>query len=564
MPIHDTTDTRPPVVDLLYPSEEKRRAALKRKAALEELPTGFVKDLMLEQLCDQLTPHYQHKMLSIFSELSDDPEVIAYRQDILDDLIAVPAVSSTLRKVISVMLTNDKSNIYKISSPDCFTRLDSAVTAFEAFVQCMELIHGVYEKSRDRVKSEGIRKLFAFFEGNYQDKHYVRLKKEAEELRAAMTGKIRSAMIAVNFDENLVPTAAGLVSVSDESWNDAPSVIDRILSFGSKREHTVMTSLRERFREDGQTPLSTVDKALFESLDFVTKKYVKEVESVLEEYQAIGFEDMYALEYQLDFYMGAVQMIENVEARGLKMCRPKILPAKERRAVMKGLFDPIYFREANAWNLTHEDKREVITNDAVFDSETGFYILTGANNGGKTTFVRAVGICQVMAQAGLYVPAAECEISLTDCIYTHFPKEEQTGIDTSRFTMEVKEFKEISDHITNHSLLLMNESIQSTTPRECVDIAAQLMRIFCIMGVRGVFATHLNELAQKAQELRSQPDMRTKPDSFVVSVNKETGERLYKVVKGLPTETSFADTVFAKYGLDIGALEKRAAGYPTP
>ena len=97
------------------------------------------------------------------------------------------------------------------------------------------------------------------------------------------------------------------------------------------------------------------------------------------------------------------------------------------------------------------------------------------------------------------------------------------------------------------------------SPRECVDIAAQLIRIFCIMGVRGVFATHLNELAYKARELRSEPDIRTKPESFVVSVNPETGERLYKVVKGLPTESSFAASVFAKYGLDIPALEKKAS-----
>ncbi|MFR5120775.1 MAG: MutS-related protein [Ruminococcus sp.] len=58
------------------------------------------------------------------------------------------------------------------------------------------------------------------------------------------------------------------------------------------------------------------------------------------------------------------------------------------------------------------------------DSE-GFYVLTGANNGGKTTFLRAVGLCQIMAQTGLYVPASYCEISLLDYIYTQFPQEEK-------------------------------------------------------------------------------------------------------------------------------------------
>jgi DNA mismatch repair ATPase MutS len=560
MPVlHDTTDTRPPVVDLLYPSEEKRRAGLKRKAALEELPTNFVKDLMLEQLADQLTPHYQYKMVGLFAELSDDVEVISYRQDILDDLIGVPAISGTLRKVVSIMLTNDKSNIYKLSTPDSFTQLDSAVQAFEAYIRCMELMHKLYLENKDKVKSEGVKKLFAFFEGNYSDKHYTRLKKETEQLRAAMTGKIRSVTVAVNFNENLVPISVGLAGISDKSWESSPSVFDRIISLGAKNsDHTVMHELKERFREDGRDVLTTTDKELFEALDSATKKYVKTVEDVLDEYQAIGFEDMYAIEYQLDFYTGVVGMIENARAKGLEMCRPKILPAEKRCARIEGLFDPIYFHEANVWNLNHSDKRSVVTNDISFDENAGFYVLTGANNGGKTTFVRAVGICQVMAQAGFYVPAKYCEISLTDCIYTHFPKEEQTGIDSSRFTTEIKEFKAISDVISSRSLLLMNESIQSTTPRECVDIAGQLMRIFCIMGVRGVFATHLGELAEEAQTLRNEPNVRTKPESLVVSVNEQTGERLYKVVKGMPTQTSFASTIFEKYGLDIKALEKKA------
>ncbi len=255
MAFHDTTNSRPPVVDLLYPTEDHRRAALKRKAALEELPTGYVNDLMLEALADQLTPHYQYKMVSLFAEMSDDLEVIRYRQDILDDLINIPAVSTTLRKIINLMLTNDKSNIYKLSVPDCFTQLDAAVTAFEAYIKCTDMMHEVCVKNIDKVKSAGIKKLFDFFEGNYSNKHYVKLKKEVEQLREAMTGKIRSATIAVNFDENLVPVAAGLVGVSEESWNDAPSVFDRIMSFGAKHEHTVMRPLHERFREEGQSPL---------------------------------------------------------------------------------------------------------------------------------------------------------------------------------------------------------------------------------------------------------------------------------------------------------------------
>ncbi len=560
----DELEGKPPVVDLLYPNKEKRKQMLKRKAELELLPTDFCKDLMLEQLAEQLTPHNQYKMVNLLSELCDDTEIINYRLDILDDLRQSPELSGTLKKVVDIMLTNDKTNIYKLSTPDSFTVLDSAVQAFEAYIKCTEMLHRLYLDKKEAIRSDGIKKLFQFFEDSYNSKHYVRLKKETGQLRQSMNGKIRSALVAVNFNENLLPVSAGLVSISDKMYEDGGTVIDRIISLGSKNtDHRVMKNLHERFDEasQGEKPDTStlIDRALFKELDSVTKKYVKAVEDVLDEYRAIGFEDMYSIEYQLDFYMGMVQMIENAEAKGLKMCRPTILAKTERRANIRGLFDPIYFREANVWNLKHEDKKQVVTNDISFDDSAGFYILTGANNGGKTTFVRAVGICQVMAQAGLYVPAGYCEISLCDCIYTHFPKEEQVGIDASRFTTEIKEFKEISDSITSRSLLLMNESIQSTTPQECVDIARQLVRIFCIIGVRGVYATHLTDLAKIAKELNDNENkLRSRAESIIVTVDEVSGERKYKVEKGLPSATSYAGTIFKKYGLDIPALERKA------
>ena len=279
------------------------------------------------------------------------------------------------------------------------------------------------------------------------------------------------------------------------------------------------------------------------------------------DYQRLGFKDIFSINYQLEFYMGAVSLITSAKAKGIEMCRPEILPAQGRCADIKGLFDLIYYNEANVYNIkTKSDKRDVVTNDITFDENAGFYILTGANNGGKTTFVRGFGICQALAQLGLYVPAQSCKISICDYIYTHFPKEEELGINTSRFTTEIKEFKTISDTITNHSLLLMNESIQSTTPQECIDIAKRLVKIFCEIGVRGIFATHLVDIAFAVNDLNKDEKIKTKLESIIVTVDDETGERKYKIKKSLPTEKSYANTIFEKFGINEADIRKRVAG----
>ena len=554
-----------PAIDLLYPSNDKRIQLQRRRTKNSEQTDLLVSDMMLDTLSKLICNANAYKVQQILTELCDDIETINYRLDIIDDLIKMPELADMLKKVVRILIDNDKENIYKISSPTSFTTLDSAVTSFEAYIQCIEYLHEFNERKGQLAQSQGVRKMLDFFERCYNDKHYKSLCEDVATLRQTIKNRIKSVVVAINLNEDLIPVSAGIVEISDKEYTPKPTVLDRIIYRNAKfNDKNVMGGLKQRYTYEGNDKnskdriVNPSEKALFEELDFITKKYVELVDDALDDYKAIGFKDIYAIEYQLDYYMGIITLIKSARSKGLDMCRPKVLPAQERRAVIKGIFDPIYFSEAAIYNISHKEQREVITNDITFDENAGFYILTGANNGGKTTFVRAVGLCQLMAQAGLYVPASECEVSICDMIYTHFPKEEQKGIDASRFTSEIKQFKEISDVITNHSLLLMNESIQSTTPKECVDIAVSLVEIFATLGVRGVFATHLVDIAPKALELNDNNDLNTKIDSITVSVEESSGKRLYKIIKGLPGNTSYANTIFEKFGLDFDALKKRA------
>ncbi len=555
----------PPAIDLLYPSNEKREEARKRRNKLPPQIDDLISDMMLDTLAKLICNSNAYKMQQILTELCTDIETINYRLDIIDDLLAMPELVDTLKKIVRIMIDNDKGNIYGLLTPDSFTTLDSAVTAFEAYIQCIDYMHTFDQKRGGSAKSAGVRKMLDFFERCYNDKHYKSLCEDIKELREKIKGRIKSVLVAINLDEALVPISAGIVEILDKEYTKKPTVLDRIIYHGAKfNDNNVIGGLRERYEYEGNDKnskdriVNASEKALFAELDKYTKKYVELIDEALDEYKAIGFKDVYSIEYQLDYYTGIIAMIKNVRAKGLEMCRPKLLPASERRAVIKGIFDPVYFSEAAVYNLSHKEKREVITNDISLTPEKGFYILTGANNGGKTTFVRAVGLCQIMAQAGLYVPAGECEISVCDMVYTHFPKEEQKGIDASRFTTEIKQFKEISEVITNKSLILMNESIQSTTPRECVDIAVSLVDIFAVLGVRGVFATHLVDIAPKALKLNTTEKLNTGIESITVCVEESTGRRLYRIAEGLPADTSYAGTIFEKFGLDLEALKKRA------
>lgn len=558
---HDEIQLKEPIIDLLYPSKEKRNNLKKRHAELSTYPRDFIANLEIERLAEQICPHYNGRIVDMLTEICDDADVIKYRLDILEDLINVPSLSAIIKKIIDIIVQNDRKNIYKLSEPDSFAKLDDAITAFEAYVECIEIMHKFHSENSNRIKSEGIIKMFDYFEGIYNDKHFKNIKAENCDLKKAVENKIKSVTIAINLDERMIPISAGIVEYSENPYSLNPSLFDRILYHGYKfKNKNIVQNMKSRYQEnnfDEEKIINTADKNLFESLSFLTDGYIEMLNDVLSEYQKIGLDDMYYLSYQLEYYMGAIDMIRLCENSGLKMCRPEILPTSERKAEIKGLFDMIYFSESRRWNLNHQEHKSVVTNDISFDNENGFYILTGVNNGGKTTFVRALGICQIMAQTGLYVPAESCKISLVDYVYTHFPKEEQTGINSSRFTTEIKELKTISDTATDTSLLLMNESIQSTTPNECVDIAGEILKIFCLIGVRGIFATHLLDLAQRIDDINSANGVKSKVESIIMAANSETGERTYKVQKGLPTKTSDALTILREFGIKETDVRKR-------
>ena len=184
--------------------------------------------------------------------------------------------------------------------------------------------------------------------------------------------------------------------------------------------------------------------------------------------------------------------------------------------------------------------------------------MTGVNAGGKTTFARAFGMCRLLAQCGLYVPASKAELSVCDHIFTHFPKEETAGINTSRFTEEVRQLAEICRSITPHSAVIMNESLQSTTPEECLEIAAIHLEIMAAAGVTGLYVTHLNSLYKRFGEINGK-GYPTKLGSLVSVPDEVTGQSTYRMTERPPLPQSMAAAVYMKYGAKLEEVVKRFA-----
>lgn len=544
------------LVDLMYPSEEKKRQHLERGAAISKLPQDYITNLELEQLSRLICPEYALNAQRVFTQLSTDPETLNYRLDILEDFLNVPALEAVLYENVHKLYINEHVNVQKLGLADSFFALNQRLESLKTFIECITKCHEFCDKNKQKFNSEALKGLAEYFASVYNSEYFDEVKRETDECLRLLAKGVKSVTVGINFDDMMRPVEAMLLSVATDPIKKKGRFdwIFKHLDNGDRaigRTHSL-------YNENGGT--NDLEAPLFRELKEVNSEYISHLDTAIRAYFKKSTEDILTFENQMSFYIGAKRLVEAVRARGLEMCRPKYLPMEERRMNAKGVFDLSFYIQMVGSDPMGSLKGKIITNDCRFDDDGRFFVLTGANNGGKTTYTRAIGIIQVFAQAGIYVPCTECEISPVDFIYTHFPKEEEVGLNTSRFTQECKQFKETVDTATRYSLLLLNESIQSTTPTECVYIATELTKIFRCVGVRGVYATHLLELARSLDRLNEEVEGDTKLVSLITTVDtSDDNRRLYRIERAAPQEFGYARTIYEKFGVSFEEVKRRQA-----
>ena len=553
----DKKELLPDVPDLLYPTPEKREELNRMRIMLsDKYPCTYIDDLMTDRVASMICRRNPASVQKLFREMCTDTEVMNYRLDALEDIMHNPKLSPALHTAADRLLETEKKNSGGNGSPDSFTALGDRIEMLDSYISCMESLNTLSQELGGSIKSSAFKSFFSIIKERCECGEFIQMKRDISELKEAFSQKIRSVTVAINFNAEMRPISAGIVNFSDKPAGEKQNVFDRLFYKTSAYSETVVSGkLRSGVpNEDGY--LNEADKALFEALEKLTSSYMRRLESALRAYDRLSFQKISMLSDQLDIFDGMTAIAASCEARGIKMCRPEFSDTP-RTARLTDLFDPCFYFKAAAADSEAKGDDLVVTNSLEMDDSGRFFILTGANNGGKTTFLRGAGLCFLMAQTGFYVPAAACVISPCDFIFTHFPKEEETGINASRFTTEIKDLKIISDLVSENSLLLMNESIQSTTPKECAEIAGEITRIFCIIGVRGIYATHITELALMCDDITADPDCRSVPVSIVATVDEESGKRLYKIKRGQPLKQSYAMDIFNSFGINSENIRKR-------
>lgn len=226
---------------------------------------------------------------------------------------------------------------------------------------------------------------------------------------------------------------------------------------------------------------------------------------------------------EITFYKGVVDFSKRMKELSLPLCFGKFSQEKK--------IDDLY-----ELSLALYTQSMPITNS--LRSSDSLTIITGANQGGKSTFLRSFGIAQIMLQCGMPIPAASFESKCYSRIHTHFTRKEDAMLSQGRLEEELKRMNDIVYKVEQDSLILLNESFASTTEKEGSKIAEEIILPLFEKNVHVMMVTHLHEFALKLYEKNLEHVL------FLLAERTEDGTRTYHMIPGKPHYSSYGTDLF--------------------
>lgn len=432
-----------------------------------------------------------------------DPEAIRYRQDILRDCLKNGAIVRELYQIPIESILNKRSRYLGIFStyyPSAI--LSSAVQLLEMFVELLKKLRRIADEHADRFESEGFRRFFDMIAQELNDDFFAAVDEHLRALRFR-SGVLLSAQLGPgNEGANCV-----LRKPHPKSW------VERVLT---QRSPTYTFSIHPR-DDHGARALSDIRNR---GLDLVANAVAQSADHIDSFFKMLRIE--------LAFYVGCLNLYEQLVQLGEPVSFPQPVESGQRRHSFTGLYDVC---------LALTMKNRVVGNDINADNKD-LVVITGANQGGKSTFLRSIGLAQLMMQCGMFVPAESFCANVCEGIFTHYKREEDTTMKSGKLDEELARMSVIVDQITPDSMLLFNESFAATNEREGSEIARQIVSALLEKRIKVFFVTHLYAFAHGLHESKMRNAI------FLRAERQPDGGRTFKLSEGEPLQTAYGEDLY--------------------
>lgn len=472
----------------------------------EDLVKDLALDVMLKAMAAEDEFIHDISKTALLISLADADEIL-FRQEVLNDCIKNPKIVREIYRIAQLAKENKKRRWMGIFTRNPSGVLSSAVQLMLMFTELLKELRKIANDSVDVFDSAGFKQFFTMINDELSDDYLAAMDDHLNQLSfksgvwiSATLGKgnqgeaynlRRPKKKYRNFIKNIfyklsakVTTTSFMVDPRDQAGNRA------------------LSDLKDR-------GLNEAANALAQSAEHIDSFFVN-------------------LRTELAFYVGCLNLYDRLQSLNCPVTTPRLFKSHEKKHQFRGL------REI-CLALTKDD--EVVGNDIAGD-DCGLFIISGANQGGKSTFLRSIGLAQLMMQSGMFVAAESFKANLCEGVYTHFKRQEDETMKSGKLDEELSRMSEIVEVITPHSLILFNESFSATNEREGSEIAQQILSALLNQDIKIFFVTHMYELANSFNHQHRDNTM------FLQAERKEDGTRTFKLLEGKPQRTSFAEDVY--------------------
>ena len=435
-----------------------------------------------------------------------DPEAIRYRQRVLADCIAEPGVIRQIYAIAAGAL-QDKRRLWGFTGSHYPSSvLSAAISQLEVLIARLRELRQVADEHAGQFSSDGLTTLLRTLQLELDDEYFETLNHHLKELQFR-NGELMSARLdRDNSGINYVLLSRG----SRRSWKERIGIEPRsVYSFTIPPRDEAGTQALEAMTSRG---INLVANAAAQSADHVTSFFTM-------------------LRAEAGFYVSCLNLHDRFAAAAVPVSLPEPLAPLPSRFSCQDLRDA---------SLALRTDR-IIGNDVNADGRP-LVIITGANSGGKSTFLRSVGIAQLMMQCGMFVTARSLRAGVCSRVFTHFIREEDPEMISGRLDEELSRMSAIADRIGRHDLVLFNESFAATNEREGSEIGRQVVRALLEAGAMVFFVSHQFDFADSFR--RHQPGTAL----FLRAPRQPDGRRTFKLTLAEPLPTSYGQDIYDRIG----------------
>ncbi|OPY70113.1 MAG: Endonuclease MutS2 [Syntrophorhabdaceae bacterium PtaU1.Bin034] len=488
-----------------------------------EAPSFFV-DLNLDQIAEAVTTgRDEYNLKPFLYTLLNDIGAVRYRQEVFRDLEnsdlfnSIKSFASRMRAVRQHIARIEKL-YYKYEKEGWFLN--------EVEIYC-EAVHSLTsDLSSAHLESRGLLAFRTYLMEYAESDRFTSLVAETKSVKAELSTVKYCLLVKGNT----------MKVRTYESETDYSAEVEKVF---------------EKFKQGGAEDYRVtfpswpdMNHVEAKALDFVAQLY-PEIFSHLGQYCArnSGYldETIGVFNREMQFYVAYLEFIGLFKKAGLKFCYPEVSD-QSREVCNYESFDL-----ALAHKLVTQNS-PVVCNDFCLKGKERVIVVSGPNQGGKTTFARMFGQMHYLAALGCPIPGREAQLFLFDKLFTHFEKEEDINNLRGKLQDDLVRIHSILDQATSNSIIIMNEIFTSTTSQDATLLSEKVMGKILELDLLSVWVTFIVELAAFSEQTVSMVST-VVPDNPI--------QRTYKIVRKPADGLSYAMALAEKYRLTYSDLKER-------